>query len=70
MFYCLYADGEEIESDLTKEEAIKLECEILDEDPEAMVSLEPMGDEEDGGVEEEDDFEDDEEELEDEEEDE
>jgi hypothetical protein len=43
--YCVYVDNELEETDLTKDEALDIEEEILDEDPFAMVRVEPMEDE-------------------------
>jgi hypothetical protein len=41
MTYCVYVDGEEEESGLEKDDALDLEDEILEEDPEAIVTIEP-----------------------------
>lgn len=42
MMYCVYVDNELEESDLTKEEAIELEGEILEDYPEAEITMTPM----------------------------
>ena len=42
MMYCVYVDNELEESDLTKEEALELEGEILEDYPEAEITMAPM----------------------------
>ena len=42
MMYCVYVDNELEESDLTKEEALELEGEILEDYPEAEITMTPM----------------------------
>jgi hypothetical protein len=44
--YCLYVNNEIEDSDLTLPEALELQEEILTEDPEVEVRLEPMSDDE------------------------
>ena len=50
MFYCVYVDNIEEESDLELDEALDLAQEILESRPEAFIRIEPMleeGEEED-----------------------
>jgi hypothetical protein len=60
MMYCVYVDNELEESDLTKEEALELEGEILEDCPEAEIRMAPMNEDmEELEDEDEEDFEDD-----------
>jgi hypothetical protein len=47
MTYCLYVDNEIEEEDLELEDALDLEAEILEEDPEVEVRVAPMNEDED-----------------------
>lgn len=62
MSHCLYVDNELEETDLSLSEALALEKEILEDDPKAIVRVEPEEDEEDLEEEDEEDYCDDDEE--------